>query len=91
MFVYFTIGTHTTWDSFPTRVVLMEATNEQIKKLNLKLPKPIEYLFLNPNNNLFKLNQDLILKGQPIIDNWYTLYGIDPEDKIVVYKFRPNQ
>lgn len=90
MFVYFTVGTHTTWDMFPTRVVLMEATNDQIKKLNLKLPKPIEYLFLNPKNNLFRINQDLILKGQPIIDNWYTLHDIDSGNKIVVYKFNPN-
>ena len=90
MFVYFTVGTHTTWDSFPTRIVYMEVTNEQIKKINLQLPKPIEYLFLHPGNNLFKINQELILKGQPIIDNWYTFQGVDPENKFVVYKYNPK-
>ena len=87
-FIYFNTGTHTTWDLYPTRVILMEATNEQIKKLNLKLPTPIEYLFLNFNDNLFKINKDLILKGLPIIDNYYTLHRVDPENHIVVYRFR---
>ena len=86
MFVYFTGGSHITWDSFPTREVFMEATNEKIKKINSILPKPIEYLFLNPTNNLFKQNQDLILKFQPIINNWYTFYGADPANQIVIYK-----
>ncbi len=85
-FIYFTGGTNITWDMFPIREIYMEASNDQIKTINSILPSPIDFLFLNPNNNLFKQNQDLILKGQPIIDNWYTFYGIDAEDKIVVYK-----
>lgn len=90
MFVYFNIGQHTTWNLYPTRVILMEATNKQIKKLNSKLPKPIEYLFLQPTNNLFKENQALILNGKPIIDNWYTFYGLDSVNKVIVYKYNPH-
>ena len=86
MFIYFNDSTHTTWDLFPVRVILQESTNMRMKEMNSKLPKPIEYLFLSPQNNLFKENQDLILKGKPIIDNKYILYGIDNLNKIVVYK-----
>ena len=87
MFIYFTGGSHVTWELFPVREVFMEATNEKIKKINSVLPKPIEYLFLSPENILFKENQDLISKGQPIIDSSYTLSGVDSVNKIVVYKY----
>ena len=86
MTIYFHSGQHTNWDLYPTRVVLMEMRTEQLRKINEKLPKPIEYLFLQPSNTLFKENQDLIMKGQPIVDNWYTFLGVDGENKIVVYK-----
>ena len=85
-FIYFHTGQHTTWDLYPIRVILMDATNNQIKKINSLIPKPIEYLFLQPANELFKENQDLIIKGQPIIDNWYTFYGFDQINNVVVYK-----
>lgn len=86
MFIYFNVGQHTTWDLFPTKVVLMEATNKQIKEINKKLPKPIEFLFLTPKNNLFQENKDLILKTKPIIDNLYAFYNVDLENQVVVYK-----
>lgn len=88
--VYFTGGTNIVWDMFPVREIYMEVSNEQIKRINQILPKPIDFLFLNPNNNLFKQNQELILKGQPIIDNCYTFHGINPEARIVVYRFNPS-
>lgn len=86
-FIYFTGGSNIVWDMFPVREIYMESSNEQITRINQILPKPIDFLFLNPNNNLFKQNQELILKGQPIIDNCYTFYGINQEAKIIVYRF----
>lgn len=88
-FIYFTSGNYSTWDLFPLRVIFMEATNEQIKNINLKLPMPIEFLFLSANNSLFHENQELILNAKPIIDNWYTFYGFDRDSQMVVYKFNP--
>ena len=92
-FIYCTLGTNITWDLFPTREIFMEATNEQISKINSILPKPIEYLFLNPSNYLVKENFNLISKRLPIIDNCYTFYGIDEQNQIIVYKSdpRPNE
>ena len=90
MSIYFQAGQHTNWDLYPTRVVLMEMRTEQLRKINEKLPKPIEYLFLQPSNTLFKENQDLIMKGQSIVDNWYTFLGVDQGNKIVVYKLNPG-
>lgn len=89
-FIYFDRGTHTTWFSYPIREIFMEASNDQIKKINSLLPQPIEYLFLKPDNYLFKENQELILKRKSIIDNQYNFYGVDLEDKIVVYKLNHN-
>ena len=88
MFIYFDRGTYTTWDLFPVREIFMEVSSEQIRKLNLRLPKPIEYLFLKPDNYLFKENQELILRRQPIINNEYSFYGIDSENSIVVYRYQ---
>ncbi len=88
-FIYFTVGNHSTWNNYPLRVIAMEATGEQIKKLNYKLGVPIEYLFIFPHNYLFKENQDKILKALPIIDNWYTFYGFDKDSKVFVYRFNP--
>ena len=84
--IFFNTGTHTSWDSFPTRVIVQEATTGELKTLNLKLPQPVEYLFLQPNNRLFKENQDLILEAKPIIDNTYNFYGFDEANKVVVYR-----
>lgn len=89
-FIYFTSGNYSTWYLFPLRVVFMEATNEQIKKINLKLPSPIEFIFLTTSNNLFLENKEQILAGKPIIDNWYTFYSFDSDKQIVVYKFNPS-
>ena len=71
---------------YPVREVFMEATNDMIKNINRVLPKPIEYLFLSPGNFLFRQNQDLIFRKEPIVDNWYTFYGIDPQNQVVVYR-----
>lgn len=90
-FIYFHVGQHTNWDLYPTRVILMDMSNEQLRKLNQKLPKPIEYLFLQPANQLFKENQELILKGQPIVDNLYTLHAVEPNVQVVVYKLFINK
>ena len=90
MFVYFTTGTHTTWDSYPTRIVQFEASAAQISKINAKLPQPIKFLFLNPNNYLFRENQDSIINGKPIVNNTYSFYGFDQANKIVVYRYNPQ-
>jgi len=90
MFIYFHAGQHTNWDLYPTRVVLMEMRTEQLQEINKRLPRPIEYLFMQPANTIFKENQEQIMKGQPIVDNWYTFLGIDPENKIVVYRLNPD-
>ncbi len=90
MFVYSTGGSYITLDMFPTREIFMETTNEKIKRINTILPKPIEYLFLKPENVLFKENWDLISKGQPIIDGSYVFSGIDAVNKTIVYKLNPN-
>lgn len=88
-FIYIKGASLGTWNLFPLREIFMEATNEQIKKVNLILPKPIEYLFLTPDNALFKENQDLILNKRPIIDSLYNFYGFDPDSKTVVYRLNP--
>ncbi len=87
MFIYFARGTFAAWNLYPIREVFMEANSDVLKRLNSILPRPIEYLFIGLNDCIFKENRELILKGQPIIDNCYTFYGIDPGNKIVVYKF----
>ncbi len=88
MFIYFNTGQHTNWDLYPMRVVLMDMSNDQLKLINHKLPKPIEFLFLQPENPLFKENEANILKGQPIVDNSYVYYGVDLENKVVVYRLQ---
>ena len=85
-FIYFHAGQHTNWDLYPTRVIIMDMSTDQLKLINKKLPKPIDFLFLQPENQLFQESQNLIMKGQPIIDNAYSYYGVDPENKVVVYK-----
>ena len=90
MFIYFNNGIHTIWVSYPTRTIIYEATNALLKQINLKLSKPIEYLFLQPENILFKENEDSILKGEPIIDHTYTFHSVDTENKVVIYKYNPE-
>ena len=87
-FIYFVHGTHTTWDSYPTRVINQYISNDQLKELNLKLPRPIEYLFLIPKVTLSIENRELILTGQPIVDNLYTFHDVDLKNNIIVYKLR---
>ncbi|MBI2996284.1 MAG: glycosyltransferase family 39 protein [Candidatus Melainabacteria bacterium] len=90
MFVYFNNGTHTSWDYFPTRIIVMEANNEKIKRLNKLLPKPIEYLFIQPQNLLFTENRRKILTSQPIIGGLYTFYGADQDTQVIAYKYNRN-
>ncbi|MBI3308251.1 MAG: hypothetical protein HYZ79_02630, partial [Candidatus Melainabacteria bacterium] len=59
---------------------------EQLLKVNDILPEPIEYLFLQPKDWLFKNNQEQILANKPILDDSYSLIGFDQEKHIVVYK-----
>ena len=86
MFVYFNDGTHTSWDSYPTKVIVLEFTNKLLKQVNSKLPKPISYLFLKPENQLYRDNFKLIVNKEPILDNWYTFYGFDGASNTVVYR-----
>ncbi len=86
MFIYFVRGTFVAWNLYPTREIFMEANSDVIKRLNLFLLKPVEYLFIGINDSIFKENRELILKGQPIIDNWYTFLGVDVANNVVVYK-----
>lgn len=87
-FIYYNDGNHLTWDLYPMKQVFKDATNEQLLTINHILPEPIEYLFLKPTDWLFKNNQDLIFQGKPILDGNYLPYGIDPNAKIVVYRYR---
>jgi hypothetical protein len=86
MFIYFVRGAFVAWNLYPTREIFMEANSDVIKRLNLFLPKPVEYLFIGTNDSIFKENRELILKGQPIIDNWYTFLGVEAANNIVIYK-----
>lgn len=88
MFIYIRGGSLGIWKLFPLREVFMEATNEQIKKINSILPHPIEYLFLQPGNQLAEENKSLILQGLPIIDGLYTYYGADIKNNFYVYKLK---
>ncbi|MBI2996285.1 MAG: glycosyltransferase family 39 protein [Candidatus Melainabacteria bacterium] len=86
MFIQIHAGTHTAWDSFPTRVIVMDISSDEVRKINLRVPRPIEYLFIKPEHKLFMENKDLILQGKPIIDNKYYLYAFDEETKTVIYR-----
>ena len=85
-FIYFSDGIHSTFLRYPMKQVMKEATNEQLEQINKILPKSIEYLFLRPSDWLFQNNQDLILKGAPIINEQYKYLGFDKDAQIVVYK-----
>lgn len=86
MFIQIHAGTHTSWDSFPTRVIVMDVSTNEIRRINLRIPKPVEYLFIKPEHKLFIENKDLILQGKPIIDDKYYLYAFDQETKTVIYR-----
>lgn len=86
VFIYSTGASFVTWDLFPVREIFTQAKNDYIKKINSSLPKPIEYLFLSTKDYLFNENKDLILMAEPIIDNWYTFYGVDIPNNIVIYR-----
>lgn len=90
MFIYSSGASFVTWDLFPTKEIFMQAKSDYIRKINSLLPKPIEYLFVSTSDYLFNENKDLILRAQPIIDNWYTFYGVDVPNNIVVYKLNPR-
>ncbi len=68
-FIYFNTGTHTNFTDYPIKQVFKDATNEQLIQVNNILPEPIEFLFIRPTDWLFKNNQDLIMKGQPILND----------------------
>ena len=86
-FVYSQEGTFITWDMYPVRDIFMQATNEEIKMLNRTLPRPIEYLFISPEQVLFKQNQELITSAKPIVDGAYNFIGYDKESNLIVYKY----
>ena len=86
-FIYFNNGTHTTFVSYPTKLVIKDTTNEQLLQINKILSEPIEFLFLSPSDWLYKLNKDLILEKSPIL-NKYMFYASVMEPELVVYKFR---
>jgi len=88
MFIYLNDGAHTPFTDYPIRQVFKDATNEQLVQINKILPKPIEYLFLRPNDWLFANNKDLILKGLPILDNQYEPIGFNNEARVIVYKLK---
>ncbi len=85
-FVYFNAGTHTTFVDYPVKQIFKDATNEQFLEINKILPSPVEYIFLRSPDWLFKNNQELIMKGLPILDGQYKLYGFDKDSQVVVYR-----
>ena len=85
-FVYINDGIHTTYESYPTRQVFKDATNEQLIEVNKILPEPIKYLFLRPTDWLFANNKELILMGGSIVNDQYKYLGFSKDDQIVVYK-----
>jgi len=85
-FIYFNDGIHSTFTDYPIKQVFKDATNEQLLKVNKILPKPIEYLFLRPGDWLFNSNQEQILKGLPILNEQYVMYGFQKESQTVIYK-----
>lgn len=87
-FIYYNDGNHITWDLYPMKQVFKDATNEQLLQINKILPEPIGFLFLKPTDWLFKNNENLIFQGKPILDGIYVPYGIDPNAKIVVYRYK---
>lgn len=87
-FIYYNTGTHVPWEMYPTRVINHPATNEDLIKVNKKLPTKIEYLFIQLNDKLFKENKDLILKAKPITNNEYSFYGFEQDAGVVVYKLQ---
>lgn len=86
-FIYITSGTHTSYTTYPVKQIFRDATNEQLLKVNEILPEPIEFLFLKPNDWLFKNNQEAILNEGPILDGKYKLFGYNNQAQVVVYKY----
>ena len=91
MFIYFTGGSTISWDMFPVKEIFMDATSDQIKKINMILPEPIEFLFIKPENNLFKENASYILNKEPIISNSYIYNSIDLGNKVIIYRSNKNE
>ena len=85
-FIYINDGIHTTFTDYPIKQVFKDATNDQLMQVNKILPEPIAYLFLRPTDWLFKNNQELILKGAPIINDEYKFYGFNKDAQLIVYK-----
>ncbi len=85
-FIYLNDGTHTTFTDYPICQVFKDATNEQLEIINKILPEPIEYLFLRPDDWLFKNNKDLILMTSPIINDQYKFCGYNKETQTFGYR-----
>ncbi|MBI2996283.1 MAG: hypothetical protein HYY52_06200 [Candidatus Melainabacteria bacterium] len=86
-FIYYNDGTHTTFVSYPTRQIFKDATDAQLLQVNKILPEPIEFLFLRPTDWILQNNKEKIIKGEPILDGKYNLYGYSEKARVVVYKF----
>lgn len=87
-FIYYNTGTHVPWEMYPTRVINLPATNEDLIKVNKKLPEKIGYLFIQGSDDLYKENKDLISNAKPIINNEYDFYGFEQDAGVIVYKLR---
>ena len=95
MFVYLNKGSHIPLVSYPVRQVMMDATNDQLLRVNTILPQAIEYLFLRVDKDLlWAANRDALLARKPILNNEY-LYQktvVIPQHgtTVVVYRRRAD-
>lgn len=87
-FVYCSEGTHTTFVDYPVQWIFKDATNEQLLKINNILPRPIDYLFLRPQDWLYQNNIEQIKVAAPILDNNYVFYGYNEQAKLIVYQYK---
>jgi len=54
-YIYFNGGSHIPYTRYPLKQIYLDATSEQLLKMNNILPEPIEFLILKPTDWLFRV------------------------------------
>lgn len=74
-FFYSSIGSYAPIEFYPSRQVILQATEEQFLALNEILPEPVGVLFLRASDWLFEAHADEIQKKKPLFGGRYLYAG----------------